>query len=752
VTTSEIDGERGGARGEIFATARARAGASLRPPMVKAADASLATVCDKLARSYPEGEALLQRAHAAVAAIDADAAAGGVEACDLLADLRMDPAALTAAMVAGVAIDGRLGIDAIREQLGEDAAALVDGVLRVATFRWDRIDAEVAESLRKMFMAVAADMRVVILALALRLRDMRALRRRPDDVRRHIARETLEIYAPLANRLGIFQLKWELEDLALRELEPEIYREIGAALAARRDERTGYIAEAIRTIEEKLAEVGIEGKISGRPKHIYSIYKKMQRKRVGFAEIYDVSAVRVLVDTIPNCYAVLGIVHSQWTPIAGEFDDYIAKPKPNGYQSLHTAIVGPGGRPLEVQIRTQEMHQFGEYGVAAHWAYKESRKAGRLADAKFNWLRQVMDWQKEVTDPREVVESLKTDIFQDQVYVFTPGGDVIDLPLGATPVDFAYRVHTNVGHRCRGALVNGAIVPLDAKLATGDRVEILTHKKEQPSRDWMNPQLGYVVTTSARQKIRQWFRQQGREAALQQGRESLERELKRLGIDRPKFEDYVALFPKVGSVDELLAAIGFGDIATASVALKILDAERAAAAEAEAEAARAAPPPPTPAPDTRKSQPRAAAGGVSIEGVEGVLSHPARCCTPVPGDDVVGYITRGRGIAIHRRDCPNIVSSPEPERLIDIAWGQNRSRYPATVAIQAADRVGLLRDISEVFADLGVSMTQTTVTTNRKDQTALITAVLEVSSNEQLVRILGRIERVPSVLRARRQR
>ncbi len=722
--------------------------------MVKSAEATLASVCDKLARSYsPEAAALLERAHAAVVAVDPGAGPGGVEACDLLADLRLDPPALAAAMVAELAIDGRLGPDAIREQLGEDTQQLVDGVLRLATFHWDRLDADVAESLRKMFIAVAADVRVVIVALALRLRDMRGLRRRADDVRRKIARETLEIYAPLANRLGIFQLKWELEDLALRELEPEIYREIGAALAARRDERTSYIAEAITTIEHKLAESAIAGKISGRPKHIYSIYKKMQRKRVGFDEIYDVSAVRVLVDTIPSCYAVLGIVHSLWTPISGEFDDYIAKPKANGYQSLHTAIVGPGGRPLEVQIRTQDMHTFGEYGVAAHWAYKESRKAGKLADAKFNWLRQLMDWQKEVTDPREFVESLKTDIFQDQVYVFTPGGDVIDLPLGATPVDFAYRVHTNVGHRCRGALVNGQIVPLDHKLATGDRIEILTHKAQQPSRDWINPQLGYVITSSARQKIRQWFRQQGREAAIQQGKESLDRELRRLGIDRPRHEDYLALFPKLGSVDDLLASIGFGDIATATVATRILDAERAtAAAEAREEAARLAAVQAA-APDARKSAPRpSAAGGVSIEGTDGVLSHPARCCTPVPGDAVIGYITRGRGVAIHRRDCPNIVSSPEPERLIDISWGQNRSRYPTTVAIQAADRVGLLRDISEVFADLGVSMSQTTVTTNRKDQTALITAVLEVSNNDQLVRILGRIERVPSVFKARRQR
>ena len=561
----------------------------------------------------------------------------------------------------------------------------------------------------------------------------------------------MEIYAPLANRLGIFQIKWELEDLSLRELEPEIYREIGAALAAKREQRDGLIQAAITALRERLAEAGIAGKISGRPKHIYSIYKKMQRKGVGFDEIYDVSAVRVLVDTVPDCYAVLGLVHGLWTPIAGEFDDYIARPKPNGYQSLHTAIVGPGGRPLEVQIRTHEMHQFGEFGVAAHWAYKENRRAGRLADAKFNWLRQVIDWQKEVSDPRDMVESLKTDIFHDQVYVFTPGGDVIDLPEGATPVDFAYRVHTDVGHRCRGALVGGQIVPLDHKLQTGDRVEILTHKTPQPSRDWLSPQLGYVVSSSARQKIRQWFRQQGRDAAIQQGRESLERELRRLGIDRPRFEDYVHLFPKLSAEGDLLAAVGFGDLSAQTVSAKILDAERdRQEAARKAEAAAAPPPPPESAPTRPASKPRAA-GGVSLDGTAGILSHPARCCTPVPGDEVIGYITRGRGIAIHRRDCPNIVSSPEPERLIEITWGhESRRRYPVTALIQAHDRIGLLRDVLSVFADLSINVTGTQVSTQRRDHSAQITATFEVSSNEQLVRVLDKIERVPGVTRARR--
>lgn len=736
--------------------------------MVKQAESSLDSVRERVASRYPEGAAILALAHEVAAAGDPEAAQNGVLTADLLTELRLDPPALAAAMVADAVISGMVTLEAVGEALGADAQAIVDGVRRVATMRWDRSAGDDGESLRKMFMAIAADVRVVIVALALRLRDMRGLRSRyegpdGDAERRRIARETLEIYAPLANRLGIFHLKWELEDLCLRELEPDIYRQIGAALVAKRGQRDGMIREAIVTLQARLEEAGIHGKISGRPKHIYSIYKKMQRKRVGFEEIYDVSAVRVLVDSVPDCYAALGIVHGLWTPIGGEFDDYIARPKPNGYQSLHTAIVGPGGRSLEVQIRTAEMHQFGEYGVAAHWAYKESRKAGRLADAKFNWLRQLIDWQKEVTDPHEMVESLKTDIFQDQVYVFTPGGDVIDLPVGATPVDFAYRVHTDVGHRCRGALVGGQIVPLDHKLQTGDRVEILTHKTPQPSRDWLSPQQGYVVTSSARSKIRAWFRLQGRDAAIQQGRESLERELRRLNIERPRFEDYMRLFANYNynTPEELFAAVGFGDIATQAVSAKILDAERAQqeaaklAAEAARIAAAAATTHSSPVPEMspkRAPSKSGAAGGVSVDGQSGVLSHPARCCTPVPGDAVIGYITRGRGIAIHRRDCPNIVSSPEPERLLEIAWGnENRRRYPVTIQIQGNDRIGLLRDVVEVFADLGLNVSGTTVTTNKKDQSALIAATLEVSSNEQLVRVLAKIERVNGVARARRQ-
>ena len=724
--------------------------------MVKASESTtFEAIAERVAGHYDAAAAaLLGRARDLVAPRDPDGLAAALPAADLLAGLRVDPPAVAAALVVQAAIDGAVDGEAIRAALGDEVAALCDGVRKLVLMRWDRLDGGAVESLRKMFLAIAADVRVVLVALALRLQDMRGLREEAGGERRRIARETLEIYAPLANRLGIFALKWELEDLCLRELEPEIYKEISAGLAATREQREGLIAEAIGALRQRLAEAEIDGKISGRPKHIYSIYKKMQRKRVGLDEIYDASAVRVIVDEVPHCYAALGLVHSLWTPISGEFDDYIAKPKGNGYQSLHTAVIGPGGRALEIQIRTQEMHQLGEFGVAAHWRYKENRRANRLADERFNWLRQLMDWQKEVTDPRDFVESLKTDIFQDQVYVFTPTGDVIDLSVGATPVDFAYRVHTSIGHRCRGALVNGQIVPLDHKLQTGDRVEILTHKAEQPSRDWLSPHLGYVHTASARHKIKAWFRQQGREPAIAQGRDLLERELKRAGLERVKVEDAAAIVEARG-VDELLAAIGFGDTTSAGVVARVLDVERERARQQrlhEEAAAVAANPEPTRRQAQAAAKAKGGAAGVSIAGVSDILSHPARCCTPVPGDPVVGYITRGRGVAIHRRDCPNIVSSPEPERLIEVDWGHARGHtYPVPIAVLGRDRPGLMRDVLDVISDFGVNLGQASVSTNKREGTATIAAVLEVQSNEQVVRILNKIERIADVERARRQ-
>ncbi len=720
--------------------------------MVSAREITFERVQDAVRDNFTgSGDDLLERARALASERDPAAFSASLPAASHLAELRLDPPVIAAALVVQGVLDGGVELAEVRERLGEEVAALTDGVYKLSLIRWDRFDTGAVERLRQMFLAIAADVRVVLVALAMRLRDMRALRRESPETRRGIARETLEIYAPLANRLGIFSLKWELEDLCLRELEPDIYKQISTGLASTREVRSGLIDEAIEIIGERLRAANIDGKISGRPKHIYSIYKKMQRKRVGLEEIYDASAVRVLVERLEDCYAVLGLVHALWTPIAGEFDDYIAKPKGNGYQSLHTAVIGPGGKALEIQIRTREMHYLGEYGIAAHWRYKENTtRSNRAADEKFNWLRQVMEWQKEVTDPRDLVESLKTDIFQDQAYVFTPTGDVIDLPVGATPVDFAYRVHTAVGHRCRGALVNGTIVPLDYKLHTGDRVEILTHKHPQPSRDWLSPQNGYVRSPSTRQKIRQWFRQQGREDAVAQGRELLERELRRVGLEKWKPEEIAELF-ELRSAEDMLAAIGFGDTTSQSYAMKILDLERdqaRASRAVEEEAAILAA-----EPNRRPAKAAKAAAGVSIGGVGDILSQPARCCTPVPGDPVIGYISRGRGVMIHRRDCPNIVSSPEPERLIEIDWGHERGRaYPVTIAVHGADRPGMMRDVLEVISDHGVNLSHASASSNKREGTATVTVILEIQNNSQVVRVLSRIERIDGVIAARRSR
>ncbi|MEZ4380810.1 MAG: bifunctional (p)ppGpp synthetase/guanosine-3',5'-bis(diphosphate) 3'-pyrophosphohydrolase [Nannocystaceae bacterium] len=718
--------------------------------MVTARESTFETVKDLVRGNFTGSDQFLDTTRDLIGDRDPVALRDALPAAAHLAELRLDPPAVAAALLVQAVTDGAVELATIEAELGEEVAALVDGVRKLGLMRWDRFDAGTVERLRQMFLAIAADVRVVLVALALRLRDMRELREQDPEERRRIARETLEIYAPLANRLGIFSLKWELEDLCLRELEPEIYKQISKGLAATRDGRKRLIDEAITIIGGRLNEAGIAGKISGRPKHIYSIYKKMQRKRVGLDEIYDASAVRVLVERLADCYAVLGLVHSLWTPIAGEFDDYIAKPKGNGYQSLHTAVIGPGGKALEIQIRTHEMHYLGEYGIAAHWRYKENTtRSNRAADEKFNWLRQVMEWQKEVTDPRDLVESLKTDIFQDQAYVFTPTGDVIDLPVGATPVDFAYRVHTQVGHRCRGALVNGTIVPLDYKLQTGDRVEILTHKKPQPSRDWLSPQSGYVHSPSTRQKIRQWFRQQGRGAAIVQGRELLERELRRVGLDKWKPEEIAELF-ELRSADDMLASIGFGDTPSQTYAMKILDLEREQARQkraVEEEAAILAA-----EPQKRATKRQQAAAGVSIAGVGDILSQPARCCTPVPGDPVIGYISRGRGVVIHRRDCPNIVSSPEPERLIELDWGQERGRtYPVTIAVHGVDRPGLMRDVLDVISDYGVNLSHASASSNKREGIATVTVVLEIQNNDQVLRVLNRIERIDGVTRAHRK-
>ncbi len=663
---------------------------------------------------------------------DLDDAKHGVRAVDtleVLVGLRLDGAALAAALLCGGPRE-RFPADVSPEIIG-----LIDGVERLGQVQWSHLEDEAAESLRKMFLSMASDLRVVLLALAGRVHQLRRLKAESPEEQHAIASEAMEVYAPLANRLGIWQLKWELEDLAFKWLEPETFQEIKSLLASKRKERTQGIAQVIEMLQEKVTEAGIDADVSGRPKHIYSIFKKMRRKKVGFEEIYDVSAVRVVVSEVAECYAVLGMVHAEWTPIDGEFDDYIAKPKENFYRSLHTAVFGPDQRPLEVQIRTREMHEYNENGVAAHWRYKEAKKADRRFDEKINWVRQLMEWQKGVTDPHDVAHSLKTDIFADQIYVFTPAGAVIDLPVGATPIDFAYRVHTQVGHRCRGAKVGGQIVALDYALRTGDKVEIITSKTGGPSRDWLSPHEGLVNTASARQKIRQHFRAQQRDESIASGREIVERELGRLGVEGRKVDDVAALYDL--ETDDFLAKLGFGDINARSVGQRVLELE----------------PKPEEVELPTSSRPQGPVStSVNVAGVDDVLSRPANCCKPVPGDAVIGFISRGRGIVIHRSDCPNVRGSGEPDRWMELSWGSGRgSRFPVRVQLVAHDRPGLLRDVADGVSGEGVNLTDTSV---RSDDmgAAQFDLTLQVRDNAQLLRVLGKLERLPGIQWVRRRR
>jgi len=659
----------------------------------------------------------------------------------LLADLRMDASTIAAGLLHDVVEDSILTVEDLRKDFGEEVAKLVDGVTKLGQIgqlssasRRPLPNSE-AESLRKMFLAMVDDVRVVLIKLADRLHNMRTLGALPEARRKRIARETLEIYAPLANRLGFWQLKWELEDLGLRYLEPDKYKEIASLIAERRADRERYISHIVVKLKKRLTEEGIEAEVTGRPKHIYSIYKKMQRKGLPFDRIYDVRGVRIIVNTVKECYTALGIVHTLWKPIPGEFDDYIATPKDNMYQSLHTTVVADEGKTLEVQIRTHEIHRMAEYGIAAHWRYKEQLTRDVTFEAKIAWLRSLMEWRQEVTDAQEFIDSLKSDVFQDRVYTFTPQGDVIDLPAGSTPIDFAYHIHTEIGHRCRGAKVNGRLVPLDYQLQNGDQVEIITAKRGGPSRDWLNPHLGYIKTSRARQKIRQWFRRQDRAQNIAQGRELLEKELRRLGVEHESYEDIAKLFG-FDKVDDFLAAVGCGDINTQHIASKVVKVE-----EVEEEPVVSVPP----------SMP-VTTSEIRVQGVGNLLTHLARCCHPLPGDDIIGYVTRGRGVTIHRRDCPNVLRLQDKERLIEVDWGTaTRKTYPVTIRVRAYDRGGLLRDIAGVVADENVNMSAANVITHKRENTAIISATLEINNVTQLSRILTKIERIPNVLEACRQ-
>lgn len=673
---------------------------------------------------------------------------------NILADLRLDHETIAAALLHDVPEDTQVTLDEIRAEFGPKVAQLVDGVTKmgqIQTFRGEteRTKKELAqaENLRKMFLAMVDDIRVVLIKLADRTHNMRTLSALREDKRRRIAKETLDIFAPLANRLGIWQIKWELEDLAFRYLDPEAYKQIARLVDERRINRERYIAQVVGKLREELAKNGIKAEISGRPKHIYSIWRKMKRKGVDFDQIYDVRAVRVIVEKISDCYAALGIVHTLWRPIPGEFDDYIAGPKDNLYQSLHTAVLGNDGKTIEVQIRTQEMHHAAELGVAAHWRYKENARADDKFDQKIAWLRQVMEWKEGLADAMEFLDQVKSEVFQDRVHVFTPEGDLIEMPAGSTPIDFAYRIHTEVGHRCRGAKVNGKIVPLNYQLKNGEQVEILTAKRGGPSRDWLNSHLGYLKTSRARSKVRHWFRRQNFEENVAQGRAILEQELHRLGIIDLNYEKLSRRF-EFNKVEHFFAAIGRNDLSISRIVNLLNDIVETPDTDEKRDQEIAAAP--------RHSSATLEPTGLKIQGVGNLLTNLAQCCRPVPGDDsIVGYITIGRGVTIHRRDCPNILrlNGERRERLIEVEWDATRDEtYPVDVQIEAFDRPGLLRDITAIVANEKINMSTVNVATVKREHRAIVFATLEIANIDQLSRVLTLIEQLPNVIRAQRRK
>lgn len=679
----------------------------------------------------------------------------------ILAEMRVQPIVIVAALLHDTVEDTPVTLADIRREFGEEVASMVDGVTKLTNLprvsRAEHVEEEkdtagpittqedilalskdrrkdlANETLRKTFLAMGEDIRVILIKLADRLHNMRTLGYMPEYKRTRIAQETLDIFAPLANRLGIWQLKWELEDLSFRYVNPEKYKEIAQNLAETRVERERQMQAIIERLQKLVSDAGIKAEITGRSKHIYSIYRKMIEKQKPFEMVRDLRGVRLIVPDIPACYASLGLIHTHWRPIPSEFDDYIAAPKDNFYQSLHTAVIYDDGKPLEVQIRTPEMNQNAEYGIAAHWRYKEKRPHDEQYEQRINWLKKVMEWRQDVVDANEFVDGMKTDVFQDRVYVFTPRGDIIDLPAGSTPIDFAYHVHTEIGNRCRGAKINGKLVTLDYTLKTGDQVEILAAKSGGPSRDWLNTNLGLVRTQRARSKIRAWFKHQNREQNLTQGKAILEREFKRLGLSDVDLDQLVRTFD-YRSLDEFYVGVGCGDISLGHIINTISEAQKKQTDTLE----------------VRSQLPTKPMNGnaVAVLGLKGILTTYAKCCHPAPGDQIVGYITRGRGATIHRQDCPNILRMKDRDRIVKVTWGEPQYTFPVDIQIKAYDRQGLMGDISNILNDENINLKD--IKLNVTHNLASIVLIVEISDIVQLSRVLTRIESLPNVMEAHR--
>ncbi len=661
----------------------------------------------------------------------------------ILAELQLDQVTIAAALLHDVVEDTPIKLNEIKERFGDEIALLVDGVTKLSRLEYKTKEEQQAETLRKMFIAMAQDIRVILIKLADRLHNMRTLKHHPPEKQGEIAQETLEIYAPLAHRLGIFRLKWELEDQALRYLEPERYYQLVNSISMKRQEREEYIQEVVDILMKELAEGGIKADIQGRPKHFYSIYNKMIKEEKDINEIYDLIAVRVIVDSVKECYAALGLIHALWLPIPGRFKDYVAMPKHNMYQSLHTTVIGPNGEPFEIQIRTWEMHRTAEYGIAAHWRYKEAAgSSDKEFEQKLTWLRQLLDWQREMRDPKEFMESLKTDLFSDRVYVFTPRGDVVELPAGSVPIDFAYRVHTDVGHRCTGSRVNGRIVPLEYQLKTGDIVEILTTKGSRPSRDWLH----IVKTSQAKNRIRQYFRKEDREKNLARGRELLEKECQRQGFEpgevlKPAFLQEITRRFNQSSAEDLYVMLADGAITPFQVLGRFKGEEE----------------PPTTAEIVKSAvKPWSGYGkpshGIRIKGVDKLDVRLANCCNPLPGDAITGYITRGRGVTVHRSDCPNINHhrKMEKERIIEVAWDTDaEATYQVHIEAIALDRANLAMDIMVAVMDTKTIINSVHARATKNGH-ALVDLKIEIRSLEHMQYIVDKIKRIRDVLEVKR--
>ncbi|RRJ67081.1 bifunctional (p)ppGpp synthetase/guanosine-3',5'-bis(diphosphate) 3'-pyrophosphohydrolase [Paenibacillus oralis] len=665
---------------------------------------------------------------------------------DIVVNMQMDALSIIAALLHDVVEDTTVSLKEIQEQFGNDCALLVDGLTKLERIKFRSKEEQQNENYRKMFIAMAQDIRVIVIKLADRLHNMRTLKYQSEESQRRIAYETLEIFCPIANRLGISAIKWEMEDIALRYLNPQQYYRIANLMRKKRAEREEYIKNVIARIAEKLEEMGVQADLSGRPKHIYSVYKKMTTKNKQFNEIYDLLAIRIIVDNIKDCYATLGIIHTLWKPMPGRFKDYIAMPKANMYQSLHTTVVGPNGEPTEVQIRTWEMHRTAEYGIAAHWAYKEGSGANGLVN-KITFFNEILELQHEAKDASEFVESLKMDFFSDLVFVFTPSGEVIELPAGSVPLDFAYRIHTEVGNRTIGAKVNGRIVPLDHRLKTGDIVEILTSKHSYgPSQDWLK----IAQSSHARSKIKQWFKKEKREENVEKGREAIERELKRAGLEPPSFMTDEKLLEAArkyafNDIDDMLSAIGFGGITASQVVTKLTEKLRKEQEEAAGHIELTSEVKEVKAPEERKHRPT---NGVVVKGIDNLLVRFARCCNPVPGDEIVGYITRGRGVSVHRSDCPNIPSGADGEeaaRVIEVEWeGAIEANYSVDIEITGHDRRNFLNEVLQAVSE---SKTNISAVSGRSDKNkmALVHMTILIRNTDHLQSVVEKIKRVKDV-------